>query len=127
MLNELFTSVWLFDRPHARLFYLNIISALILALIFIKKDSLKERFKAIVDKEIWLHPSALVDYKLYFFNAFFKVLLLAPWMITSFTISVYFMKGMFWAFPGYSAPRLSNEVLLIRFTLLAFLISDFFH
>ncbi|EQC51364.1 sterol desaturase family protein, partial [Bacteriovorax sp. DB6_IX] len=106
--------------------YMNIFSALILALIFIKKDSYKERVKAIFNKEIWLHPSAIVDYKLYFFNAIFKVLLLAPWMISSFTISVYFMKGMFWLFPGYEAPKLSSELLLVIFTLLSFLISDFF-
>jgi len=97
-----------------------------LALVFIRKDSLKQRIMAIFDKEVWLHPSARVDYKLYFFNAFFKVLLLAPWMITSFTISVYFMKVMFWLIPDYSAPKLSSEVLLIIFTFISFVISDFF-
>jgi sterol desaturase/sphingolipid hydroxylase (fatty acid hydroxylase superfamily) len=126
MLNKLFTSVWLFDQPHARLFYINIITALVLAFIFVKRKSWKEKVSALFNKELWLHPSAVVDYKLYFFNAFFKVLLIAPWMITSFTISVYFMKGMFWLFPDYEAPRLGMQTLLVIFTILSFVINDFF-
>ncbi|OIQ19836.1 MAG: hypothetical protein BM556_04960 [Bacteriovorax sp. MedPE-SWde] len=125
MFDKLLSSVWLFNQPHTRLYFLNILSALFIALIFLKRSSLKESMRTLFSKKIWFHPSAIVDYKFFFFNALFKVILIGPWVISSFTISVYVMKTLFWLFPNYSAPKLDLDYLLIIFTILSFIINDF--
>lgn len=70
-----------------RIYYPYLIAALIWAIIYytFSKTASSQTFggylKSLFSKKIWLHPSAIVDYQLFFFNNLLKVVLISPYLI----------------------------------------------
>ena len=134
-IQNLHSELWPWFDPGSRLYYLNLLSALVLSVIFLswvrfknnknKSDSifslqaLKSHFK-----NYWLHPSAQVDYQIYALNAFLKVFLFAPVLGLSLYISMYTIKGLYLLSPDFK-PLEGSALLFFAATVFAFLWDDF--
>jgi sterol desaturase/sphingolipid hydroxylase (fatty acid hydroxylase superfamily) len=122
-IDQLIAEVWLFQDPVARIYYLNLLTAALIALILIKigKTPGAEFFTL----SYWTQDSSRGDIKIMLFNGFFKTLLIAPWLISTMVVSQFLLKLFYLILPNiyWSA---SPTVQMITFTLLSFVISDFF-
>ncbi|WP_096909128.1 sterol desaturase family protein [Halobacteriovorax marinus] len=114
------SSFFLFSSPSNRLYYLYLISFIILALLFAKNK------KEIFTKSYWFNPSAIFDYKVYGFNSLLKVLLITPVIFSVFTVTKSVLGILYFFFPNFSAFSLSDGSLLWFFTFYSFIINDFF-
>ena len=108
-----------------RIHYLYIFSSLVLAYYVYRKVRVKESFWAyIFDKESWTSRSAIVDYSLLFFNAFFKVFLIGPYLVFGIYLS-YKVEGALPDIFGYPSRSLSASSTLILYTVSLTLLMDF--
>jgi len=126
-LDKIFQSLWLFNQPQARLYYLNLLGAFcFIAFIYFFKKSERESIKSFFSISYWLHASSRTDLFLFIFNGFFKLILIAPFLIGSYQVATFVMKSLYVIF-GFSEPILLSEGLLLTiFTIMAFVINDFF-
>lgn len=79
------------DDPTSRLFYLNIVIAVLFIILwtfFICKENLFYSVKKIIfNHKYWWNQSTRTDYKIYFMNALLKAIILIPLFDLSFTIA----------------------------------------
>lgn len=130
-LSKIHAEIWPWFDPGSRLFYLNILSASILALLFVIFKS-KKKFKELLSKNYistvlkgyWLHPSAQVDYQIYIINGLIKVILFAPVLGLSFYISKFIIKGLYWLNPDF-LPLQGGFICYLAVTIFAFVWDDF--
>ena len=109
----------------SRLHILYLISSLALAYFVYRKTKQKESFWSYVfSKDAWLSRSAFVDYGMIFFNAFFKVFLIGPYLVFGFYLSYkleVFLPELF----GYPSAGLSATATIILYTIVLTVVSDF--
>lgn len=71
-----------FLEPRKRLYFLYLLSSSVLAYIVFRKEKTQIPFiKYLFPKKLWFSNSAVVDYKMIFFNGIIKVLLIGPFLI----------------------------------------------
>ena len=82
------TALVSFLDPKKRIYYPYLISAFLISLLYLKfvnkvsrSQSFFQYIKYLFSPKIWGHPSALVDYKLLFFNSLVKILLITPYLL----------------------------------------------
>lgn len=113
--------VWdnLFE-PSQRLFWLYILSSLVIAFLVSGGKALKQaNWRA-----YWLHPSALLDYRFFFINWFIKVFMLAPLLLSAQTVAIWVFEGLApWL--GMPIINVSQSAIIILYTLSLFVVSDF--
>lgn len=115
-----------FINPDKRINIIYLFSSLALAFYVYKTSNLKESFlKYVFNRKVWLGKSALVDYTLFLFNGFFKILLIGPYIIFGFYIAFYVNEALlqFFGFPNSS---LSVTTTLILYTITLTIVNDFF-
>lgn len=119
------------DDPGSRLFYLNILAAAILAVLYLvarsdRAPSSRRRFANALGlrRKYWWNRSARSDYALYFLNSIFKVLLFIPFLDFGFRISQWTVKGLL-AIGGDFVELQPTFWLLLVFTLTSFVFDDF--
>ena len=113
-----------FNNPEKRIHYLYLLSSLLLAYYVFKKSKKHYSFlKYLFNNKVWLSPSAWVDYKLFFFNSFVKLFLIAPFLIGATHLSVFTEETLI-AIRGYSAFRLSQNETIIYYTLALTICND---
>jgi sterol desaturase/sphingolipid hydroxylase (fatty acid hydroxylase superfamily) len=134
-LQELHSELWPWLDPGSRLYYLNLLSALIITVLFLSLVRLKNSEKKSDSflslktikahfKNYWFHPSAQVDYQIYALNALLKVFLFAPVLGLSLYISMYTIKGLYLISPDFE-PRQGSVFLFFLATIFAFIWDDF--
>jgi sterol desaturase/sphingolipid hydroxylase (fatty acid hydroxylase superfamily) len=74
-------------------------------------------------KEIWTHPSSLLDMKLFFFNSILKILIITLWVNLIPETTIIFLKTMRSILPEIKP--LSTSYAIYIYTLLSFVIDDF--
>ncbi len=129
---DLYIELWPWFDPSSRLYFVNLLITLVLALGFViavqKKMTLKEicnfQFLKLHFKTYWLHPSALVDYQIFGLNAFLKVVFFSPVLGLSLIISMYVIKGLYLLSPDFS-PWAGSFWIYLFATLFAFVWDDF--
>ncbi len=107
---------------HKRVYYIYIISSLILALLYLSINQKEKRVN--LSSKLWWHKSARLDYGYFFISNLIKILLVFPIVLSSKTIAlstIMFLSDTF----GYIRVNLSYEVILVLFTSTLFIISDF--
>lgn len=119
----------LFISPEKRLHYIPLLSALAFSWIVIclktKKLSVTRLFFILFSKRLWLHPSSILDMKLIFVNSLIKSFLITPWILGSFTLTVFIIKSLR-THIGEIDPIMTNySIILLIFTLVSFIFSDF--
>lgn len=107
-------------EPSQRLFYVYIISSLLIALMLTGLKVLRQKNW----RAYWLHPSALLDYRFFFVNWLIKVLMLAPLLVSAQTVAVWVFKQLApWL--GMPFDDISQGTMTVLYTLSLFVVSDF--
>lgn len=115
-----------FLGPENRIYYLYLLSSLLLALfVYLKRRKKKKSFFSYVfDKRIWMSKSALNDYLIFSFNNLFKVLFIGPYLIIGLYIAFYINENLIIWF-GYPEKSLSIGQTMFFYTVALTLINDF--
>lgn len=108
-----------------RTYFLYLITSLALAYYVYFKSKRKESFVAyILHKKVWLSKSAFVDYSLIIFNSFFKLILIAPFLLFGLKLAFNtndFLLAQF----GYASFSLTTAQTLILYTISLSILNDF--
>lgn len=111
--------------PGKRTYFLYLFSSLLLAFYVFYRSKRKESFlKYILHRKVWLGKSAFVDYYFILFNSFFKILLIAPFLLFGLKLAFDtndFLLGQF----GYPKESLSTTQTIILYTICLSLFNDF--
>ena len=114
-----------FLGPENRIYYLYLVTSLLLALfVYTKGMKKKSFFSYIFDKRIWISKSALNDYLIFAFNNLFKVLFIGPYLIIGLYIAFYIQEYLIiWC--GYPEKSLSLSETVLFYTIALTLVNDF--
>ncbi|WP_081909651.1 sterol desaturase family protein [Aureispira sp. CCB-QB1] len=126
------TGLGSFLDPKKRIYFPYLLSALLLSLIYLKfinpktrSLSLAQYIKYLFSPKIWRHPSAIVDYKLLFFNHLIKILFITPYLLAH-TAFAYIVVQAWEASIGIQDTILWNSTAInISYTISFLIISDF--
>ena len=114
-----------FIDTEKRIHIIYLFSSLLLAFFIYKKTKIKGSFlKYIFNKRIWLSKSALIDYGLFIFNSFLKILLLAPYVVFGLYIAFYTNEMLLQGF-GFPQSSLNVTLTIILYTITLTIINDF--
>ena len=114
-----------FLGPENRIYYLYLLSSLLLALfVYTRKKKKKSFFSYVFDKRIWLSKSALNDYLIFSFNNLFKVLFIGPYLIIGLYIAFYIHEYLIKWF-GFPESTLSIGQTIILYTIALTVVNDF--
>ncbi|OUR96967.1 hypothetical protein A9Q84_11565 [Halobacteriovorax marinus] len=117
--SKLVDSVFIFNKPANRLYFLYLISSLIIVFLFSKEG------RKIFSKKYWLHQSAVFDYKIFLFNQFLKILVIIPLMFSVFQVSSLMLSFLYQVFGNVKALVVSDQNLVWIFTITSFVLNDF--
>ena len=121
-MNEFFALEYLTD-PNKRLFWIYIISSILLAIVYFYIN--KKNTRVILSSKLWLHPSAKLDYYYFFLSYFINIFLLVPFIVSAKTIAYSINKLLFLQFDYFENTFFSYETVIFMYTLALFLVSDF--
>ena len=114
-----------FLGPENRIYYLYLLSSLLLALFVYKRIKKKKSFFSYVfDKRIWMSKSALNDYLIFIFNNLFKILFIGPYLIIGLYIAFYINEYLIIWF-GFPEKSLSIGQTIFFYTVALTLVNDF--
>lgn len=119
------------DDPGSRLFYLNILFSLAFILIWIlfqKKSTgniVQQLRKTIFRKKYWFNRSTRIDYKIYFINSVFKVLLFIPFLDISFHIASFLLSKLTGLNAGETLGIPYASFYILLFSIGSFVFDDF--
>lgn len=120
---EDFFALEYFVNPSKRIFWVYIVSSIILSILYFvitKKD-----YRLIVSKKLWLHPSAKLDYYYFFISYFINVFLLIPYIISAKIVALYVNKLLYLQFDFFQTKYFSYEAIIFMYTICLFVASDF--
>ena len=107
---------------HQRIFWLYALSSFLIALVYIKFSPLTlSEYK---NRKIWLHESALLDYKYFVVVAFIKMAFILPLILSSKDVSLWTTLLLQKQFGYVTAFDLSREIVIALYTLTLFLVGD---
>ncbi|MEI6864656.1 sterol desaturase family protein [Flavicella sp.] len=113
------------SSPAKRTYTLYLLTSLLLAFYVYYKYKRKESFfNYILNKKVWLSKSAFIDYYFIIFNSFFKLLLIAPFLLFGLKLAFNtndFLLSQF----GYPTISLTTTQTVILFTISLSLFNDF--
>lgn len=116
--------IQMFVDSNSRLHLLYLFSSFGLAYFVYRRANFKESFFAYVfKKEVWLSRSAFVDYGLVFFNSFFKVFLIGPYLVFGFYLS-YQLEALLPQWFGYPSQGLSSTATIVLYTIVLTIMMD---
>jgi sterol desaturase/sphingolipid hydroxylase (fatty acid hydroxylase superfamily) len=121
-LNDFFALEYLIN-PNKRLFWIYIISSILLAVIYFYIS--KKNTRVIFSSKLWLHPSAKLDYYYFFLSYFINIFLLIPFIISAKTIAFSVNKFLNLEFDYFENSYFSYEMIIFMYTISIFLVSDF--
>jgi sterol desaturase/sphingolipid hydroxylase (fatty acid hydroxylase superfamily) len=111
--------------PGKRTYFLYLITSLLLAFYVYQRSKRKESFlQYILNKKVWLSKSAFVDYSLIIFNSFFKLILIAPFLLFGLKLAFNTNDFLLEKF-GYASSSLTTTQTLILYTISLSILNDF--
>lgn len=121
-MNEFFALEYLTD-PNKRLFWIYIISSIVLAIVYFYVG--KKNTRVIMSSKLWLHPSAKLDYYYFFLSYFINIFLLVPFIVSAKTIAFSTNKFLFLHFDYFDNTIFTYSQIVFLYTITLFLVSDF--
>ncbi len=121
-MNDFFALEYIID-PNKRLFWVYIISSIVLAIIYFYIT--KKKTRVIMSSKLWLHPSAKLDYYYFFLSYFINIFLLIPFIISAKTIASSVNKFLYAQFDYFENSIFSYGEIIFLYTITLFLVSDF--
>ena len=121
-MNEFFALEYLTD-PNKRLFWIYIISSIVLAIVYFYVG--KKNTRVIMSSKLWLHPSAKLDYYYFFLSYFINIFLLVPFIVSAKTVAFYVNKFLYAQFDYFDNDLFSYTQIVFLYTIALFVVSDF--
>ncbi len=122
----------LINNPDTRIYYLYLLSSLMIAISFYfaintknTKASIQELVRYFFPKKIWLHPSSKMDYFIFMFNGILSLVLITPYIISSAAIFTFTFKSLKYIFGNPEMFEISSSSILILYTVSLWLFGDF--
>ena len=112
-----------FTNPHQRIFWIYIVSTLCIATLYLMLHP-KER-KINMSQKLWLHPSAMLDYRFFMVSFFIKLWLVIPVLIGANEVALFTQRELSDYFGFYFYEGLSYTEVMVLFTVTLFVVSDF--
>lgn len=114
--------------PSERVFWPFLLSAVVIAVVHALVTARGRVWAALqaglTGKQLWLHPSALLDYQLLFAKSVVRALLFAPWLITSSLVAVKVLLAGFALFGAREPSGPPSFSLMAAYTVALFVASD---
>jgi sterol desaturase/sphingolipid hydroxylase (fatty acid hydroxylase superfamily) len=110
-------------ESNKRLYWVYLLSSLAIATIYLMV--FKNQKRVLLSKKLWLHPSAILDYKYFFISFFIKSLLIIPFIFGATEVAMGVYEILIGEFGFVKVSLLSYEMILFLYTLSLFIISDF--
>ncbi len=108
---------------HQRVFWLYLLSSICIAYIFMKLFPLSaHEYRS---RKIWLHKSALLDYKYFIVISLIKVVLILPLILSSKDVALFVVLFLQEQVGYISALNLSKEFVVALYTFTIFIVGDF--
>jgi len=121
-MNDLYFVDYFFS-PNQRLFWLYLLSSLLIATVYLLLNP--EEKKINISKDLWLHPSATLDYRYFIVSFFIKLWLLLPLLIGVNEVMFFTQQFLTDTFGFHAVKGLSYTEIMLVFTLTLFVASDF--
>ncbi|MDP2561494.1 sterol desaturase family protein [Psychrobium sp. 1_MG-2023] len=132
----LYQSSLYFLDANQRIFWLYILSSLVLTLALIKlkpQHSLSGQpisnshrlTDYLFNKDIWLHPSARHDYVIFIVNRLLKAFAIIPVLVTMAPIAISFSSSLEQYFGNRDYIDASSTTIMLSFTIILFIFDDF--
>ncbi|QKF78319.1 sterol desaturase family protein [Arcobacter defluvii] len=121
-MNDFFALEYLIN-PSKRLFWVYIISSMVLAMIYFYIT--KKNTRVITSSKLWLHPSAKLDYYYFFLSYFINIFLLIPFIISAKSVALFVNKELYLYFDYYENELFSYKQIVLMYTMCIFIVSDF--
>lgn len=110
--------------PGKRTYYLYLVTSLLLALYVFYKSKNRGSFVGyLFHKKVWLSKSAFVDYSLIIFNSFFKLLLIAPFLLFGLKLAFNTNDFLLSKF-GYASFSLTTTQTIFLYTISLSVLND---
>ncbi|MBL91377.1 MAG: fatty acid hydroxylase [Myxococcales bacterium] len=111
--------------PEKRVFWPFLVASLVLALWVAVKErrerSLRSFLTYLFPMKIWLHASALLDYRLLFAKALLRLVLITPWAMSAFGLSVWWVGILNKNFGVVSPVSMDKTQIMVLYTLILFI------
>ena len=114
--------------PSKRIYWQYLLSSIFIALIYfltLEKKVAKKEMKINLSSKLWLHESAVLDYKYFIVSFFIKVILIFPIVLSAQEITIFVYEILLDYYGYIKITTFSYSTILILFTLTLFLVSDF--
>ena len=121
-MSNFFALEYLID-PNKRLFWIYIISSIILGFLYFYIN--KKNTRVILSSKLWLHPSAKLDYYYFVLSYFVNIFLLAPYILSAKSVAFYVNNFLNEHFEYFDNDLFSYTQIIFLYTITLFLISDF--
>ena len=112
-----------FVNPHQRVYWLYILTTIVIAMVYLVLYPQEKKIN--LSKKLWLHPSAMLDYRYFMISFFIKVWLVIPIIIGANEIALFTQNVLSDYFGFYIYKGLSYEQVMLLFTVTLFIVSDF--
>ena len=109
--------------PSQRIYWQYIASSIFIASIYLLVY--KNEMKINLSHKLWLHKSAILDYKYFFLSFFIKTLLILPIIISAQEIAIFIYELLIYEFGYMRINTFSYTQVVVLFTITLFVISDF--
>lgn len=109
--------------PNKRIYWLYILSSLIIAAIYLRVYKKEQRVN--LNKKLWLHPSAVLDYKYFIVSFFIKTLLIVPLLFGAKEVTMFVYEYLMDNYGFVKVTAFSQTQVMILYTVTLFVVSDF--
>ncbi len=122
-INSLVDSFFALFAPNKRIYWLYILSSMIIAAVYLAVYKKEQR--VILNKKLWLHRSAVLDYKYFIVSFFIKTLFILPFLFGVKEVTMFTYEYLLDNYGFVKVTFLSNMEVMVLYTLCLFLVSDF--
>ncbi len=112
-----------FVNPNKRVFWLYLLSSLLISFTYL--CIYKKERRVNMSKKLWLHSSAILDYKYYVLAIFIKALLIIPLVFSAKEVALFTYEYLVENFEYTRVHGFSHIQVMFMFTCTLFIVSDF--
>jgi sterol desaturase/sphingolipid hydroxylase (fatty acid hydroxylase superfamily)/predicted lipoprotein len=120
--------LWALLRPEQRIFWLFLLSSAVLASIVLvvgqEARGPVALLRRLVPRQVWLHRSALLDYRLLFVKAFVRAAIFGPFVFSTIAVAAVVAVALRRAWGDAPALGVSDVEVGLLYTVVAFVVED---
>lgn len=132
ILRSLLSPIRIVFLPSVKIYWLYLFSSVLITLLFVawrsrktKGASFRDSLREILSKRVWLHKSALIDYKYYFINTFFFALSFGYFVLSGASVSFFVSMHLSEAFGMRENISPPGAFFIFLYSILFWLANDF--